>query len=464
MGLTIVGLGPGPIEQITPEARQALEGAAEVWVRDRRPPALASLLPRARFHSLGRLGRGLAPPAAGGLARRLLARARGREVAYAVPGHPLEGEAVVVALLARSAGGSHPRVVPGLSLRLAPGLAALPLNVQLVDALAPALDPSRPALVLYLPRDLSSLAAKLGQHYPPQHPAALLGPSGRKRPFTLADLPGPRRRGSAAYLYLPSAPAPTAAGAFAELDAIIARLRGPDGCPWDREQTHASLKPFLLEEAYEALETLDLGDAARLREELGDVLLQIMLHAQIAAEAGEFTIAQVIDGLSRKLIHRHPHVFGSERLDTAAAVSAHWDALKQEEKGERGLLEGIPQALPSLAYSQEVQGRAARAGFDWPDYQGILEKLAEEVGELRRAQSQREKVHELGDVLFALADAARGLAVDPEEALRLANQRFSRRFAHMEAACRRRGVSLGDLSFDQQNALWDEAKAALNDR
>ncbi|MBI4202825.1 MAG: nucleoside triphosphate pyrophosphohydrolase [Chloroflexi bacterium] len=462
MALTIVGLGPGPIEQITPEARQALEGAAEVWVRGRRPAALASLLPSLRLHSLGRgrLGRGLAQES---LARRLLARARGREVAYAVPGHPLEGEAVVAALLARSAKERHPRVVPGLSLSLAPGLATLPPQVQLVDALAPALDPSRPALVLNLPRDLSSLTDKLRQLYPSQHPAALLGPSGRKRPFALADLPRQAPR-SAAYLYLPPAPAPTAAGAFAELDAIIARLRGPDGCPWDREQTHASLKPFLLEEAYEALEALDLGDAARLREELGDVLLQIMLHAQIAVEAGEFTIAQVIDGLTHKLIHRHPHVFGSERLDTAAAVSAHWDALKQEEKGDRGLLEGIPQALPALAYSQEVQGRAARAGFDWPDYQGILEKLAEEVGELRRAQSQREKVHELGDVLFALADAARGLGVDPEEALRLANRRFSRRFAHMEAACRRRRVSLGELSFDQQNALWDEAKAALNDR
>ena len=246
---------------------------------------------------------------------------------------------------------------------------------------------------------------------------------------------------------------------FDTLVGIIARLRGPDGCPWDREQTHRSLRTTFLEECYEVLAALDGGDADALREELGDLLLHVVMQAQIAAEAGEFEIGDAIADVGRKLIRRHPHVFGDGEASDAAEVARGWEDLKKAEKnGAESMLAGVPAEMPALGHSQDIQERVARVGFDWEDDEGVIEKLAEEVGEFRRAETPERRAEEFGDMLFTLANIARRQGVDLESALRGANRKFRTRFAHMEEACRRRGVSIGELSFDEQNALWDEAK------
>jgi tetrapyrrole methylase family protein/MazG family protein len=246
---------------------------------------------------------------------------------------------------------------------------------------------------------------------------------------------------------------------FSALVDIIARLRAPDGCPWDRKQTHASLRENLLAECYEVLEALDEGDSTKLCDELGDLLMQIVLHAQIAGEAGEFGLGEVVANINTKLIHRHPHIFGSKKVRDAEEVALNWEVLKGEER-EPGasVLESVPKRMPALGYSQEVQRRAAHLGFDWEDDGGVIDKLAEEVGEFQQADTEERKAEEFGDLLFTLANIARRMGIDLEAALREANRRFYKRFTYMEAVCRQRGLNLGELSFDQQNELWEEAK------
>jgi len=246
---------------------------------------------------------------------------------------------------------------------------------------------------------------------------------------------------------------------FATLVDIIARLRAPDGCPWDRKQTHASLRENLLEECYEVLEALDEGNSGKLCDELGDLLMQVVLHTQIATEAEEFELGDVISSINAKLIHRHPHIFGSRKVKDAEEVALNWEVLKQEERpSDTSILASVPKQMPALGYSQEIQRRVAQAGFDWEDIDGVIDKLAEEVGEFKRADSQKEKALEFGDLLFTLVNIARRLGIDLEAALRQANQRFYRRFTYMEEVCRKRGINLAELSFDEQNKLWEEAK------
>lgn len=251
-------------------------------------------------------------------------------------------------------------------------------------------------------------------------------------------------------------------GGFDTLVHIVARLRAPGGCPWDRKQTHTSIKPYLIEEAYEVLQALDDENSEKLCDELGDLLLQILLHAQMASEAGEFEMRDVVRGIATKLIRRHPHVFGDSQASNAEEVALEWEMLKQDErKPGDSLLSSVPKEMPALSYSHSIQRRAAGVGFDWKESGGVLEKLAEEVGELERASTPQQKIHEFGDILFALVNVARWQEVNLEEALRLANERFRRRFQHMEDDCREQGVLLRDLSFDELNALWDEAKREL---
>jgi tetrapyrrole methylase family protein/MazG family protein len=249
---------------------------------------------------------------------------------------------------------------------------------------------------------------------------------------------------------------------FAALREIIAKLRAPDGCPWDRKQTHLTLRESFLQECYEVLESLDEKDAKKLREELGDLLLHIVLQAQIAQEAGEFNIDDVILGINEKLIYRHPHVFSTAKVKDAEEVLHNWQELKQQEKDKKGikesLLASVPKNLPALSYSQEIQDRVAQVGFDWENDQGVIEKLAEEVAEFKQAKSAPEKNEEFGDIMFTMANIARRQGIELEVALREANQKFYNRFTYMEAACLKRGVKIGDLSFKEQNDLWVEAK------
>jgi tetrapyrrole methylase family protein/MazG family protein len=247
---------------------------------------------------------------------------------------------------------------------------------------------------------------------------------------------------------------------FDSLVAIIAHLRSPQGCPWDRMQTHISLREHLLEECYEVLAALDDGDTGELGIELGDLLM----HARIAQEAGEFDIGQVVEGINQKLIARHPHVFGSRQVRDADEVLVRWEEIKKKERqGQGSMLEGVPQAMPALAYSQSVQDRVARIGFDWPSDAGVLEKLNEEICEFQKAGNQAQKVEEMGDILFTLANYARRQGIDLEAALRQANQKFYKRFVFMEELCRQRDLDLARMTLEEQNTLWDETKQAVRE-
>ena len=250
---------------------------------------------------------------------------------------------------------------------------------------------------------------------------------------------------------------------FDALVDIIARLRAPGGCPWDRKQTHASLREYILEECYEALAALDEGDTGKLCGELGDLLLQIVLQAQIAREAGEFELADVLNAINKKLIYRHPHVFAQTKADTAEEVAHNWEVLKKAERGvETSMLASVPKQMPALAYAREIQARVAGVGFDWKDIEGVVEKVVEEIRELQQAGSAQEKSDEYGDLLFTLVNFARREGIDSEVALREANERFYRRFVFMEKLCRERGLSFSNLSFDEQNKLWEEAKKGVH--
>jgi tetrapyrrole methylase family protein/MazG family protein len=249
---------------------------------------------------------------------------------------------------------------------------------------------------------------------------------------------------------------------FDILVAIIAKLRAPDGCPWDKEQTHKSLRENLLSETYEVLTALDDGDKEKLCEELGDLLLQIALHAQIAKDNDEFKIDDVIKNINEKLIHRHPHIFGNRKVKDSAEVMHNWEELKKEEREEGvSMLEGVPPAMPALAYAREISRRAVRVGFEWENIEGVLDKLAEEVKEIKETTSRDEKEQEFGDLLFTLVNVARWEGIDAEAALRTANRKFYKRFAHMEELCRKRGIDFAKLSFKEKDDLWEEAKKGV---
>jgi MazG family protein len=257
-----------------------------------------------------------------------------------------------------------------------------------------------------------------------------------------------------------------ASDAIERLLAIMARLRAPDGCPWDLEQTLETLRPYVLEETYEVLEALDAGDAAAHREELGDLLLQIVFQARLREEAGLFAFADVADAISDKLVSRHPHVFAGGQVKDAEGVLKQWAALKREEKRKKGgglsALEGVPRELPALARADRLTEKASRVGFDWPDAAGARNKVTEELEELDEAvaSGQRDQIErELGDTLFALANLARKLGIAPEEALRGTVGRFIARFRHVEDELARRGVVPGTASLEEMDRLWDEAKS-----
>ena len=251
-------------------------------------------------------------------------------------------------------------------------------------------------------------------------------------------------------------------GQFQTLVDIVERLRAPGGCPWDREQTHESLKRNLVEEAYETMEAIDEGSPQLLAEELGDLLVQVAFHSDIAREAGEFEVSDVLTHINRKLVRRHPHVFSDTSVQDAREVERNWERIKAEERGAKGerqsVVDGLPRDLPALAYAQLIQDRAARSGFEWEDISGVLDKVSEEVEELRAAETQEERVHELGDLLFVMVNLARWLDVQAEDALRQGNRRFHWRYKKMEELADERGQDFARLSLDEKEELWQEAK------
>jgi len=478
-GIVIVGLGPGGPQHLTVEAQQVLAGARELYLRTAKHPTVAHLPPHLVLHSFDHIyeAHDSFDAVYDEIVRQVLALARRPEgVVYAVPGHPLVGEATVRRLLAEAERAGLPlRIVAGLSF-VAPVLTALRLDpldgLQLLDALElaashyPPLDPDRPALIgqLYNRALASDVKLALMHVYPDAHPVTLAIAAGTdaERIITLPLYELDRRAevDHLTTLYVPPLPQ---AGSMAALLEVVAHLRAPDGCPWDREQTHLSLRQYLLEETYEVLAALDAEDPTALCEELGDLLLQIVLHAQVALEEGEFKWPDVLHHIVAKLRRRHPHVFGAVQVSGAAEVLVNWDRIKREEQREapateaHSLLANVPAALPALARAQAIQERAARVGFDWRDVAGVIAKVREEITELQGAAAE-ERFAELGDLLFALVNLARWLGLDAEAALRAATARFAARFQEMERLAAARGVELGDLSLAAQDALWEEAK------
>nr|HID13582.1 nucleoside triphosphate pyrophosphohydrolase [Anaerolineae bacterium] len=472
--ITIVGLGPGDPRHLTREAWAVLGAADEVWLRTERHPTVAGLPPHLALHSFDYLYEEAGDflqvyEAIAGEVLRLGLRPEG--IVYAVPGHPLVGEATVRQVLSRAEeAGLAVRIVDGLSF-VEPTLTALRIDalagLQVYDAMElaarhhPPLSPDLPALVgqLYGRTLASDVKLTLMNQYPDDHEVALVHAAGTpEQRIVRLPLYELDRRDDIAYLttlYVPPLPG---VSSFEGLQDTVAHLRAPDGCPWDREQTHESLRAGLLEEVYEALAAIDAGDLRALQEELGDLLLQVLLQTQIATEEGEFKMAQVIAGIDAKLKHRHPHVWGERPVRGTDEVLQRWEELKREEKGGESVLDGVPAALPALQQADSYGRRAARVGFDWTEVGGVADKIREEMTEVEAAATPEEREAELGDLLFAVVNWARWLGVDAEAALRKANVRFAHRFRAVEALARERGLDLTALTIDDLEALWQEAK------
>jgi tetrapyrrole methylase family protein/MazG family protein len=349
------------------------------------------------------------------------------------------------------------------TLRLTPPPRLTLLDAKnLSSAHYPPFPPDAPALILGLDSPKLALQVKnvLLVIYPKGHLLNLVEGQ-RSKVESLNDL-GQGEFSASTCLYLPTLGEGTSFEAFGE---IVAHLRAPDGCPWDMKQTHQTLRTHLLEESYEALTAMDENDSDGMREEFGDLLLQIMLNAQIAAETGEFTMAQVVKGIYDKIVRRHPHVFGDVELDSVDGVLQNWEKLKEKErkengKGEKekGLLDGVPTVLPALTQALEYQDRAARVGFDWPEVEGVLDKVREEIEEVKNADNLEEVTSELGDLFFVLVNLARWRKVDAESALRQTNTKFKKRFAYVEQGAKKQGCNLSDMTLEEMDSLWNEAK------
>jgi tetrapyrrole methylase family protein/MazG family protein len=436
-GITIVGLGPGRASLLTVEAREALASAGEVWLRTKRHPTVDALPQGPQYRSFDDVYD------AGGsfdevyetiVGRLLELAARPGGVVYAVPGHPLFGESTVQALMAR-AHGLPARVLPGVSfvdvvaqaLRLDPlGDGLLLLDALSVGGKRRLLVPQRPTLIgqVYDRRAASQVKLALLESYPPDHGVRIISAAGTdaERVFdtTIERLDREDSFEHLTSLYVPPLTLIEDVRSFEGLRAVVAKLRDPDGgCPWDLEQTHETLKRFLLEEAYEAIDALDEGDPRRLAEELGDLMMQVVLHAQLGEDEETFTIEQVIASITAKLIRRHPHVFGNVTVEGAAEVLRNWETLKGEERGDVPILDAVPKAMPALAQAQSVQSRAAKAELAPPE--PSPETVAAALGALA---AHRGSIETLGDLLFGIVALARHNDLDGVVGVRLALGRY----------------------------------------
>jgi tetrapyrrole methylase family protein/MazG family protein len=449
--LTIVGLGPGDASLLTVEARDVLASADEVWLRTSRHPTVAGLPAGPRYESFDAIyesGASFEDVYERIVARVLELAARPDGVVYAVPGHPLFGEVTVRALLDRASGaGIGARVVAGVSFldvaALALGLDPLADGVLLLDALAFAphrrlLTPERPTVIaqVYDRRAASQAKLALLDAYPADHVVTVLRAAGtadrQTTETTIAELDRSDGFDHLTLLYVPPLGMLDNVRAFEGLRAVVARLRAPDGgCPWDLEQTHETLRRYLVEEAYEALDALDEGEPKRLAEELGDLMMQVLLHAQIAEDEGTFAIEDVIASIASKLIRRHPHVFGDLQVEGSADVLRNWEMLKKEERGDEGrLLDHVPKALPALAQAQSVQSRAAKAGLapETMDTEAALAAVRSLSG-----SGASPSAEQLGEALMSIVAVAAERGLDAEDALRLAIQRYRADVAEREA-------------------------------
>ena len=503
--IIVVGLGPGRWDDLTVEAQAMLDAAPAVVVRTERHPTVDALrarrpdLPLTSFDALYDSAENFAdlyPLMASQLLVQAAAQPDGQALVYAVPGHPLIGEESVRQLRALAAErGVSLRIVAGLSfvepVCAALGLDPLQRDLQLLDAtlladvstaaLSGAVLPTVPAMVaqVYNRRVAGGVKLALSELYPDDWEITVVRWAGMPEReaierMPLVDLDRNDRADHLTTIYVPPLPPTEALRAPEGLRYIVAKLRAPDGCPWDREQTHQTLRKYVLEEAYEVAEVLDEWDgspemAEKLAEELGDLLLQVYLQAEIGDEEDLFSLADVFQHINEKLIRRHPHVFGDVQVKDAEHVLRNWEAIKRRERADRGeatehesILRKVPASAPALTQAYELGRTAAKSGFTWPDVSGVLEKLAEEARELIEAkdESAERRADELGDVLFVLTRLADALGVQPEDALQRTNRRFRRRFAAMEERAHREGRVLDSLALDEWLAWWADAKAA----
>jgi tetrapyrrole methylase family protein/MazG family protein len=476
--ITIVGLGPGDPKLLTREAWDVLSNAAEVNLRTSEHPVVKGLPPGLKVNTFDQLYQELDDfdSVYQAIVSKLIELAgRSEGVVYAVPGDPTVAEATVLALrqVADEIGLSL-RVVHGVSFIEAClamiGIDALD-GLSIADALNlasghhPPFPPDSPVLIGQLHSSMVAADVKLTlmNQYPDDHSVQLIHAAGTSEAeietLLLHEIDKSSKIGNLTALYIPQL---TRESAFESFQETVAHLRAPDGCLWDRKQTHQTLRTHLLEESYEALQAIDAEDMDALREELGDLLLQIVLQAQIATEDGEFTMADVIANIQEKIVRRHPHVFGGVHVDDMEHVLHNWEALKaaeREDEGEgKGLLDGVPLGLPALSQAAEIQERVKRIGFDWPEVEGVLAKIIEELEEVKQAKDPATRTAEMGDVFFSVVNYARWLGVDPEAALRETNLRFRRRFGQLEMAAKVEGRDLNAMSLEEMDALWDVAK------
>lgn len=490
--ILIVGLGPGDPGQLTVGALRAIESAEVIYLRTAKHPTVPYLPSSVRQEAFDDIYDQCATfeEVYATIVEQLLVMAQKDTqegpVVYAVPGHPLVGEASVLRLLERAeAVGISTEVIAGLSfiepictsLRLDPLAASLVLldATELAEQAEQKLPREkglelpmlRPLLIgqVYNQRLASAVKLALMENYPDDYPVTLLRGAGIPGEEQKLDIPlyeldrHPEWTDHLTCAYLPSRSVLEATGTFANAHYIVARLRAPDGCEWDKKQTHASLKRHLIEETYEVIHALD-EEPDKLPEEFGDLLLQILLHAQIAAEEGEWSIADVMHEMSSKLIRRHPRIFGD---GDSSENQLNWEQIKQAEQAAKGepptsILAGVPPYMPALQQSQALQRKAAELGFEWRNFDEIIDKLVEEVNEVRQTTNHDELVEEIGDVLKVLASAAQWLKVDAEEALRLANQKFRRRFEQWENIVRERQLQPSNMELPELEALWQEAR------
>ncbi|QBD81061.1 nucleoside triphosphate pyrophosphohydrolase [Ktedonosporobacter rubrisoli] len=495
--ITILGLGPGSFNDLTLQARALLAQAAQdkqtVYFRTIIHPTvevLRSELPTLHIESFDQLYDTSADWTTlySQIAEEVCTLAAQQPIIYAVPGHPLMGESSVqlVLKLARSRQLST-RIVAGLSF-LEPVCTALELDpfdagTQIIDAtslatldtseVAGKIIPTTPLLVtqVYNRRLASAVKLSLGELYPDEWPVKLVRAAGVGSDemiieSQLYELDRQNYANHLSTLYVPPLDELAALRLPETLRYITMRLRrDPDGCPWDRQQTHQSLMRYVLEETYEVVEALEENDMEKLAEELGDLLLQVYLHAEVARQEGDFTLGDVLEHINAKLIRRHPHVFGDVEVSNADQVNQNWEAIKRQERAKAGkdvknesILDGVPPASPALMVSQEYQKRVVRQGFAFATIDGIYAKLAEELEEIRQASTQAELQEEIGDLFFVISELARWHKVDAEAALRQANHKFRLRFKSMEKVAREEGRQLTSYSREEWIALWQQAK------
>ncbi|MFZ5639761.1 MAG: nucleoside triphosphate pyrophosphohydrolase [Bacillota bacterium] len=488
--ITIVGLGPGGIATLPVENLNVLEAAEVLFLRTERHPAAEDLkkrgVPFKTYDHLYDRG-GSFQEIYTEIARDLVGRTSSGPVVYAVPGHPMVAEASVSILIPLChKQGLKMRVLPAMSfldsvfalLALDPGDGLHIIDALQLDRQRP--DPALTNVIVQVYNRLIASDTKLSlmDYFPDEHPVKVIRAAGVPGEEQVVEIPLYELDRLAWIDHLTTVAVPplneSAAGVSRfpadRLVGILEMLRSETGCPWDREQTHDSLKKYLVEETYEVIEAIDEGNMYKICEELGDLLLQIVFHAQIARESGYFDFNDIVQGISQKLIRRHPHVFGEVQVENSAQVSANWEQIKAGEKAARGeapvsVLDGIPRGLPALAKAEKIQKKAAKVGFDWPDYRGAMEKVEEELAEFKQALNldDRQKLNEeIGDMLFAVVNLARLVGVDPENALGGTIGKFCSRFRYMEEAALTRHAELRKLSLEELDNLWEEAKKSLN--